>query len=456
MDFVTTILTGSDANAFFGKSDFPLSNETLEATLRFVALKHHQGDIEKVKAINVSTGTFYDGNDGTNMARHAEAELSIYLARSGASLLTINEEGWVSLDTPPYPVAPFLSKFSETRIYVNEAKKQTFIFVRNATEKWIDGLCSSMFRVLPWYFKDGISAEEMALFKALNERNSEAFKNVINKACEGYDFRGSTMRRILIGWGDGSRQQQIANLKKQCEQYISTIAAHERTIADNLAALDNVQCNLVALEAQKETNSNEVYDFFTNHKQLAVIASSKNSNGNVLNYRVSETIEYYDKDAFMRMYENESSCIGGARRDLKELFYCIFCENKGVFRTQAVFQLTNLSAIRILQHVAAPELNGTHIPHPHLVGYGCLGGNGNYINKYLMQGSWDLAIEQTIAAVKNVNFGDVVVMSSFIRDVSERMTSCKCIIADNGKEMTPAEFLIYLRNSKANEGTENG
>lgn len=456
MDFVTTILTSSEANAFFGNTNFPFESETLEATLRFIALKHHQGDIEKVKTINVETGTFYDGNDGTNMARNTEAELSIYLARSGASLLTINEEGWVSLDTPPYPVAPFLSKFSETRIYVNESKKRTFIFVKNATEKWIDGLCSSMFRILPWYFKDGISAEEMALFKALNGRNSEEFKNIINKACEGYDFRSSTMRRILIGWGDGSRTQQIASLKKQYEQYINTIAAHERTIADNLAALDSVQCNLSALEAQKETNSNEVYDFFMNHKQLAVISSSKNSNGNVMNYRVSETIEYYDKDAFMRMYENADSCIGSARKDLKEILYGIFGENKGVFRTQAVFQLTNLSAIRVMQHVVSPELRETHIPHPHLVGFGCLGGNSSYINKYLMQGSWDLAIEQTIAAVKNVNFGDVAVMSSFIREIGERMTSCKCIIADNGKEMTPTEFLIYLRNSKANEGTENG
>ena len=304
MDFVTTIITSSDANVFFGKTTFPLDSETLEATLRFIALKHNQGDFEKVKAIEVLTSVFHDGYDGDSLARGAEAELSIYVARSGASLLAINEEGWVSLDTPPYPVAPFLSKFSETRVYVNETAKKTIIFVRNTTEKWVDGLCSSMFRILPWYFKDGISDDEMALFKALNERNNEAFKKIINKACEGYDFRASCMKRTLIGWGDGSRKQQIENLKKQCEQYINTITSYERNIAETLASLGNAQCNLSALEAQKDGNANDVYDFFMNHKQLTVVSANKNSLGNTLCYRVTETIEYYDKDAFMRMYEN--------------------------------------------------------------------------------------------------------------------------------------------------------
>ena len=43
MDCVNTIITGSNANVFFGNNASPLGSYTLGATLRFIALRHHQG-----------------------------------------------------------------------------------------------------------------------------------------------------------------------------------------------------------------------------------------------------------------------------------------------------------------------------------------------------------------------------------------------------------------------------
>ena len=74
----------------------------------------------------------------------------------------------------------------------------------------------------------------------------------------------------------------------------------------------------------------------------------------------------------------------------------------------------------------------------------------------MQQGNWDMAIEQSIAATKNINFGDIVVIDSFLRDIRNSMDSCKCIVANNGKEMTPREFLAYINENKENEDTENG
>ena len=48
MESVNTIITGSNANVFFGTDSSPLGSLTLGATLRFIALKHHQGDIERL------------------------------------------------------------------------------------------------------------------------------------------------------------------------------------------------------------------------------------------------------------------------------------------------------------------------------------------------------------------------------------------------------------------------
>lgn len=67
MESVNTIITGSNANVFFGTDSSPLGSLTLGATLRFIALKHHQGDIETIKPIKVMTNQFSEYNNVTIM-----------------------------------------------------------------------------------------------------------------------------------------------------------------------------------------------------------------------------------------------------------------------------------------------------------------------------------------------------------------------------------------------------
>ena len=173
--------------------------------------------------------------------------------------------------------------------------------------------------------------------------------------------------------------------------------------------------------------------------------------------RVAETIEYFDSDAFIRLYNNPNSSIGGASKDVKDIFHAVFADNKGVFKVEGMFQLTNLASIRAISHSTSGQFGDTRLPHPHLYHHACLGGNETYINNYLRQGNWDMAIEQTIAAVKNINFGDSTVIREFVEDVRHALQgSCKCVLADNGKDMTLREFLAYIRENQENEGTGMG
>lgn len=461
MDFVNTIITSSDADAFFGDDDL-FGNLTLRATLRFIALKHHQGDIETIKPIKAQTMSFYESNTGNEYANYAKEhgiELLILTAPRGAQLLTINEDGWVSLDTPPYPVAPFLSSASETRVYSNATIKSTIIFVRQATGKWIDALCSSMFRILPWYFTDGISKDETALFKAINTKDSEAFVKIVNDTCAPYDFKAVRFKRMLIGWNDGYRKQQIIKLKNNAENTLKLISDHQERITNLLNALNEYNANLTSLQAQCDSSDDSVFRFFMNHHDISICNISLNTNnGNIMDYCIFDTLEFFDRDEFLRVYNNELSNIGCAPKDIRDILYAIFGleENKGLFRVESMFRLANLSSLNVLRERRSHQYDYTHLPHPHLVNYGCLGGNSKYINQYMQQGNWDMAIEQSIAATKNINFGDIVVIDSFLRDIRNSMDSCKCIVANNGKEMTPREFLAYINENKENEDTENG
>ena len=110
MDYVNTTITSSNADVFFGNNSTPLGSRTLGATLRFIALKHHQGEIETIKPIKIQTDQFYERNNGNTYAQAAKEygyELYILSAPRGAQLPAITEDGWVSMDTPPYPVTAF-------------------------------------------------------------------------------------------------------------------------------------------------------------------------------------------------------------------------------------------------------------------------------------------------------------------------------------------------------------
>lgn len=460
MEYVNTIITSPDANVFFGNDKPFLGSLLLEATLRFIALKNHRGDIEELKPIRVETSLANEYKGGNWYANHSKErgiELLILTAPGAAQLPTIDEDGWTSLDTPPYPVAPFVSSASETHIYANASIKSTVIFVRQAKPKWIDLLSSSMFRVLPWRFED-MSSDDTAFFRAISKKDTESFVKIINDSCSNYDFKRSKYKRALIGWNDGYRKQQIRRLQRNIEELHNSINEHQGKITQALCNIEKSSTDLLALQSQEDLKDDSVFRFFMNHKNITIVNATHGTiSGNIMEYAITETIEYYDSDAFLRIYNNKGSSIGRADESVRKILFAIFAENKGVFRVESMFKLINLSALDVIGHMRSGLFEQTHLANPHLLHYGCLGGNSQYISDFLQKGDWDMAIEQSIAATKNINFGDAGVISDFVRDVENAYKNhCRCIIADNGKEMTPKEFLSYIGETETNEVTKNG
>lgn len=459
MDLANTLLVSSDADSFFGSSEYACNNTTLEATLRYIAIKDNGGDIEKAKLIKtVLRCANYDDRSGNVYAREGYdvAELLIITPyQRGNDLLSIDAEGWVSLDSPPYPVAALISsKSSETRIYVNTSKKRAVLFVRTVTNNWCELVAQCLFRILPWRFRN--DETELNLMKAISKQDSETFKSIVNACCANFDFKSSMIKRNLIGWTSSFKKAQIDKLERQMSSLMDNIRNLETQIAGKMDEYGAANDNLLALQRLLDENDDTLFKFFTNHQQLDVYRVYSSCGNKILEYSVVETIEYYDEDNFLNNYNNPGSAIGNSGADMERILYGIFKEHKGVIRAEAIFRLTNLSSLTVVSDTRTGKFGGTHLAHPHLVRHGCLGANRNYINKYMMSGDWDMAIEQSIAAVKNLNMGDAVVISSMVRDLENSMDCCTCIIADNDKAMTPRQFLNYLRETDNNEGTTNG
>lgn len=88
------------------------------------------------------------------------------------------------------------------------------------------------------------------------------------------------------------------------------------------------------------------------------------------------------------------------------------------------------------------------IPNPHLKYYACLGGHDRLIQDALRDRDYVRVLELCIASTENLNFGDSVVMSSFIADVYGNWS--KKIVVDNrtGEEFTPQQWVENLEKGE--------
>lgn len=466
MDDVLTNLTSPDANTYFGTDRLFCDSRTLETVLRYAAIKSSGGDVEKAQLIPVVCSRFDYGADGNRYVNFngeddfgADRELLILTPpRKDYELPTVSKEGWTSLDAPPYPVAALLTaKSSETHIYINTTLKKAVIFVRTVTPKWCELLAACLIRVLPWRFAG--DNDDLELTRAISKDDAVKYTTIVDKCVAGFDFKSASARRCLLGWANGYKADRIRYYNNKMSETMAAVRTEESRIANLLNTYSEYNTALTALVSQPE-DANEFYNFFNEHKQLSIYKvetrSGGSGGGKTLYYNVVDTIEYYDEDEFDRQFKNCNSPIGGTDANTKAILKGLFKDRKGVVRVQAVFALTNLSSLQASSGLKAYDKGTTCLPHPHLVHYGCLGGNGTYINSFMAKGDWDLAIEQSIAAVKNLNMSDVTVVNAFISDLKSYSDS-KCILIEDGRALTPNEFLAYLKQDNEQNGdTANG
>ncbi len=462
MESIITKLTSPNANLFFGNDKFFLDSPTLEATLRYIAVKHHSGDLSTVELIKTRREIFpgYDfvETEVDRLTEDTSKTLVVITSRSREELPQLTKDNWVAFDAPPFPVALFLSKASETKVYFDKKRQNVLVFTRTITTKWVDLLCSTIPRLLPWIYTDDaeISEEELKLFKLFAKKNYDVneFREIVDEPVKDFDFRTSTMKRTLLNWGEISVKQQVADLIKKSDAMRDTIKSAERDLAERYDRLGGILTNIQALIASLTGTDDSVYKYFASRKQLGLYKVSNDGQPRVC-FSVTDTIEFYDAEEFKRIYDNPQSNLHRTK-DIEDLFRGLYGENKGAMRVESVFELTSLSSLRVCQGVRTGQFTGTHLPHPHQYHYGCLGTNSSYIQAYMVAGDWDMAIDQAIASVKNLNFGDYIVLCKHIDDILANMDTCRCIVADNGKEMTPREFLSYIRANTDNMEANNG
>lgn len=439
----------------------------LKATLRFIALKEAGEDIDKLFPINFktnSTDTDYDERTWDTVKSIANNELltnSIMVIRAShwktnIPSLTMGSDDWQGGTDPKYPVEPLLSKFSTTKLFINKEQRKLLFVVERESYIWYKFLAATLFRTLPWIFGDGNpSPEYIEFFTMLSngEGGEEYLLKVTDELVSSYNFEEEYFKRKLSSWQSIFLDDRKERLKRTAENARSSYNQKMKEAAVFLKKMQEAMAEYMALQtSSKEEDPNEIYNFFKAHKNISLLSVSRDGGSGSVKFSVLDTIDYYDEDDFKAIYNNPRSYLGDSTPEIRKIAYEIFINHRGAFRTESLFELDNLNDL----YPYGDSQNITHkdiaIPHPHLIQYHCLGQNREYISRYLLEGSWDLAIEQCIAAAKNIFFGDGTVMPYFFNDELRKFyeKDVKCIVADTGKDMTLKEFYEYV--SKEEEG----
>lgn len=367
-------------------------------------------------------------------------------------------DGFEELNSPTYPINSFIKSGSRktTRVFINRTKRQVIACLTGKmTDNWMGRFLSCASRIWQWVFNDKNTTEDdLALLKSLSECNwgktLECFNNIAP------DYSNKYFKAILGDYQKRVINYQISDYNNKINDFRKSIDNYRNSLQTCLDRLANANIQIQSLMMLKNTQTDELTPFFDCHKNIVIRDIQQDNYKSYILYTINEILEFYDVDEFKRIYDNrERNYLHLINNKLLNVLYAMFVDDKGHFLVQSEFKLNFLSSITPLRkgNISGVTYNNV-LPHPHLGFFGCLGGNEIEISKAMERGNWDVAIEQTIAATKNLAFGDNAVMSQLLGYLAEHQDT-QFILANNNTKMSINEFADYIGYKEANNGETN-
>lgn len=428
-------LTSRDADAIIGSAQAIDGDYSLSAFLRAIVIDRGEWTVENLE----------DKSRFERVRVRTKDEMADYMT-NGYRAVTIVEcadcidcevsaDGWTTFDQPPALVNRYLSQFAKSKVYINESAKRVVAFVdRRAHHIWVQAFQSLLFKIMPWYFPSPLSEDMHAVFKAISVDNKSvtpedamnAIIGYVDMAAKKINMRDLRLTKLLSGVADRKRSRDIVALEETYSNVMRKIRDLNETLADRYSEIEDVKLRLSGLRLTPANKDESMLKFFQQHKNIHVISVDDDS----IKYGVESVLDFYDEDEFNSILENDDSYINDDfESDEVGAMKAIFADRKGLIRVNAVFELENLRLVRPLRDESFVE---EAMPNPHIYFYACSGGNEQYYSKYAESGDWDLAIEQSIAATKNLNMGDSTVVERMINWLINN-DSIKCIyVNDDG------------------------
>ena len=244
--------------------------------------------------------------------------------------------------------------------------------------------------------------------KALRENNREAFITAWQLWDQENPLAAQRNLRNVQRLLNTSRTRELNNLQESLSSVERTIDNYMNEIANQYRNRDTCLQRITALQLQELDNAavEELLDYLernTNLDDYHVLGDQ-----GVLRLNVETPIQYIDETVLKDIFLSSPQHI---REDpFRQLLQDTFIKGEYEIWTKASIDLRTIEK----QVVANTSYNfPDRYKQPHLGGYNCWGNNKQYIIAALATGNLLTAIEQIVAACKNLNLLDAAVMNRF-------------------------------------------
>lgn len=365
--------------------------------------------------------------------------------------------GYYQLDK----VKAFYRKSFSVDCYINPEFKNVIIFVDNLDNKKLHYLQVSILAFLPWYFnpEEGVSDIEMQLIYSLRESSPEKYQNCLAKIAEQYDFRTARIRQLLSGFETRYEKIEVENVRNSIRSTDTTINQYNDEIGVLLGRRNELCIKLMGLERKiaEGGEDSEIMEYFLCNNRL-VLEDVTNTD---MYFCVKDYLTYFDREMAEQYINNDRSFVysnhrGESVEKMKKLMYEIFVSEEPRLRIKmcAAYRF-NLNGNVGTQggHRFSYEFSDC-MPNPHIDRYNCIGNYERTINQLLMNRDYIGALEQCVASCKSLNWGDSIVMETFMKTMwgtSGDGYNNKCIELPDGSVVKPNDAIKWLEQQEASD-----
>ena len=367
--------------------------------------------------------------------------------------------GWKKLQK----VSDFYRKTFKVGCYISEELQSTILLVENLVDMRVfHYLQCSIFAFLPWFFdpKVGVTEDEMALINSLRERTPEKYEEAISKLAEQYDFRTLRINKYLDGFETKALVSQKESLINKIENIMNQIETLDRRISEYIKEKSDVDVRIMGINEKilSMEEDTELKEYFLCNDKLQLEEVS----GDTLTFTCWNYLEYFDEDIAETVINNKHSfvyvCDGRKydnvipQKDMEKFMRAVFLDGILKIRFCAAYSFGLNGYVHGIQGYKYDGTYNKCMRNPHIDRYSCLGNYERVIDQFLIKGDYISAIEQCIASVKSLNFGDSVVMEKFVQDLYGISGNPNvCVELPDGRVVNPKDAIEYLKSQEQQE-----
>lgn len=355
-------------------------------------------------------------------------------------------------------IEKFINEKFGRKVYIRIFPKENTVclFVDNMNMEIWHLLQSFMSKYFEVFKEHPLDSDEIEFARSLTLKTSTSYINRLQTLADSETFRDFALHIQLNGFERRLYERKLSAAKENvnaCERSLENLMNQLRDITKKHLEAKIFFEGLAQITSAIEEKT-ELQEYLLANKNITDISVEENH----IRFVVKTFLTPYHTDDWENMSRRGaifSSLHGFTSEDAKLLLDAIFSEDHTLrLKVCGHVDLDYLYAdVRSNTNYDYSRLKD-YVPNAHLARHSCFGQNKPDIVAQLQQGDAIGAIECAINCVKHMNVNEI---SASFGPFLKSVMSCegKCIVAEDGTEMTPREAIAYLKgNNNENNTTD--